>query len=31
MNRLLTIVRLRWALTFAPLHRSVWQVVGFVI
>lgn len=31
MNRLLTIVRLRWALTFATLHRSVWQVVGFVI
>lgn len=31
MNAVLTIVRLRWALTMATLRRSPWQTVGFVV
>ena len=31
MSAALTIVRLRWALTWAALRRSVWQTVGYVI
>ncbi len=26
-----TMVRLRWSLTMAALHKSVWQVVGYVL
>lgn len=29
MNAVVTIVKLRWALTVATLHRSGWQAVGF--
>ena len=31
MNTVLTIVRLRWALTWAALRKSVWQTIGYVI
>ncbi|RSX51784.1 ABC transporter permease [Bifidobacterium goeldii] len=31
METALTIVRLRWALTFATLRKSAWQTVGYVI
>ncbi len=31
MDTVLTIVRLRWALTWAALRKSVWQTIGYVI
>ena len=31
MNTVLTIVRLRWALTWAALRKSVWQTIGYAI
>lgn len=31
MDAILTIVRLRWALTWAALRKSVWQTIGYVI
>ncbi|NMM97291.1 ABC transporter permease [Bifidobacterium olomucense] len=31
MTAVLTLVRLRWALTWATLKKSVWQTVGYVI
>ena len=31
MNVVLTIVRLRWALTWAAMRKSPWQTVGYVI
>lgn len=31
MDVMLTIVRLRWALTWAALRKSVWQTIGYVL
>lgn len=31
MKNALTIVSLRWALTFAALRKSVWQTIGYVV
>lgn len=31
MKNALTIVSLRWALTFAALRKSVWQTIGYVL
>lgn len=31
MRMVLTIVRLRWLLTFSVLRRSIWQKIGFVL
>ena len=31
MQTVFTLVRLRWALTFAAMRKSVWQTVGYII